>query len=458
MIKKYYKDSAHTKKAIVISCYRWEWQQVLTIEGARELESCGYEVEYLELTGLESSLCKNWIKNLVVEKNGYRSRIRLLKSRGIAVHRPRLKILTAKLQMKLQLLTRFDLSTLAKSRWEVVYPGLVDLTNDVNVSFKSHKKLTRNILMQDLFFTRLLANWGEAHPIDFETVLIVNGRFPLNRAAADFFRKKNQSVTFIEFGSNRERFQFYNVSPHSMTNRRKLFQEFLENTSLDADISYKLGSDFFEGRRKFDAQANLSWTRKMDPEIIPEIDAQKKVCTFFPTSEKEFAGVGDIPPLGHFKDQHEALNALIQQLDDSWDIYIRRHPRATDARNDPELERWEAYNRFPNVQIISPDSNVDSYALGMRSALVAHYSSFIGPELIFAGHDNVVTLGPTQWEHLDPHRHLHNSQEISNYFKTGRTLTNNPRIHLLGFYMSTFGKDFKSHSWDALNGIWTLNQ
>jgi hypothetical protein len=457
MANEYSESPKFGERVLIVSCYRWEWQQILTLEGAQEFLNCGFAVEYLELSGYETSFIKNLLKKFLNRKETLTDRLELLKLHGVLVTHPRIEVVLTKIKLNLHLFKHSRIISRLQSRWHVIYPGLVEITNDVNVRFGNNKRLVKRILAQDLLFTQLLEKCI-VKPTDYEFVLVVNGRYPLNRAVSEFFKVKKLNVKFIEFGSNRQKFQIYNQSPHSMANRQELFKDFTKQFSGESEIVDSLGSQLFQTRRKFDKQANLSWTRKMYPEKTPVMDASEKICTFFPTSEKEFAGVSDKPQVGYFVDQHDALDALIRQLGEKWEIFIRRHPKATEIKGDPEANQWKKYKSFHNVHLIDPDSDIDSYALAMRSALVAHYSSFIGPELISAGHKYVITLGPTQWEHLDPHRHLHSEDEISQYLDKFPSFTPNPNINLLGFYTATFGTEFNLFYWNDSQEKWLLRK
>ena len=340
------------------------------------------------------------------------------------------------------------------TRWDIVYPGLVDLTGDININQLTEKGLVRKCLTSEYFFNKILRLWTVGRP-NFELVIIVNGRFPLNRSAANFFTQQNQKVELIEFGANREKFQIFTISPHSMINRLQLFRQFTEQVSATREEISEVGGKFFKDRRVFDKQANISWTRRMKSSELPNIRSSK-VCTFFSTSEREFVGVRDIVKEGEFPDQFSALEALILCLGAEWKVFIRRHPMARDLKADPEAELWARFEKFENVEIIQPDSEIDSYELGMRSNMVAHFGSFIGPELIFAGHKEVITLGHTQWEDLDPKRHLYGQSSLRNYLESPSEYEKDVDVSILGYFMATFGQDFKVCRWDQVKLVWTL--
>jgi len=445
------------KKALVVSCYNWEWQEVLTIEGAGELRNLGYVVEYLDLSGFKSNPIKLILKSLLGRTESRLARMKVLRASKIQVNHPAIRIGWTNFSLFLSLTLRLFSKTDWSARRDVVYPGLVELTSDVNAGPKKNKELVRKMLLEDRFFVKLLASQNHLYA-SYDLVLIVNGRFPLNRAAAQYFKEKNLDVQLIEFGSSREKFEIYKKSPHSMANRRELFNEFIQKIEVSNVELQRVSLAYFEERRRFDKQANIRWTRKMKIAQLPDLNPNKKICTFFPTSEKEFAGVSDMTPFGEFANQFEALESLIACLGPQWEVFIRRHPKATDDNFDPEFNNWTKFQKYGNVHIIQPQSDVDSYTLGMQSDLVAHFSSFIGPELIYSGHKFVITLGPTPWQDLDPMRHLRSHEKLASYIRHRADNFVTPDLNFLGYYMSTFGRTFVNYSWQESKGRWKLRK
>ncbi len=453
MANEFFESEEKKEQSLVVACYPWEWQEVLTVEVAVDLKSRGLDVEYLDLSMYTVQVFKRMLKFFLRSRSDLSKKARVLQVNQIEIIEPKMLIFFYKIgNFFLSSLRLMPKNTL-NSRWDVVYPGLVDITGNLNVSMETHRKLVRKSLIQDFFFNKILRSCLK-NAKKYDRVVIVNGRFPLNRASLLFFTNQNQKVELVEFGSTRSRFQLYSVSPHSIQNRLELFREFSHQIQATPQIVNQVGSQFFEGRRKFDKQANFSWTKKMKEKKIPNF-ASSKVCTFFPTSEREFVGVRDTPKVGEFPNQFSALEALISHLGPAWKIFVRRHPIARDSEGDPEAKLWERFEKFDNVEIIEPGSDIDSYELGMKSNLVAHFNSFIGPELIFAGHKSVVTLGHTQWEDLDPKRHLFTAQRLRAYLSN--SLENDEKVDVrpLGYYMATFGTDFKCYEWNQVELLWT---
>lgn len=451
------KNQVRRERALVISCYDWEWQVALTLEGASELVTRNYEVEYLQLSSFATRSVKNFLKSILRETISNGSIKRILNSDGISVEKPIFQILKANILVKILYLVPWNTTNMLESRWDIIRPGIIDLTKNININAKdsTYRRKIKKVLVEDIIFTKFLKNWS-AKKNKFDLILIVNGRFPRNRSARFFFKKQEVKIEYIEFGSNREKFQIYSGSPHSIINRQFLFSEYIKDLDIPKDIVDYCGSKFFKSRRNFDYQANISWTRNMNLGNIPRISPEKKVCTFFTTSEIEFVGTGDATPVGFFRNQVEGFTSLIKCLGSDWQIFLRRHPSSVDKQIDFETVMWSKFGQYPNVEIIDPDSAIDSYALGLRSDLVAHFGSFIGPELIFAGHQNVISLGPTAWQDLDLARHLRSENQISAYLNSSFDKPVWVDINLIGYYMANFGKPFKLMKWNQSMKAWVL--
>jgi hypothetical protein len=154
----------------------------------------------------------------------------------------------------------------------------------------------------------------------------------------------------------------------------------------------------------------------MRPGFAPK-KSNKKRCTFFASTEAEYAGVGDILPKGYFKNQVEAFRYLCEYLDPNiWEIFLRRHPQNPMSKiKDPEFFLWEEFEFFKNVTIIEPDSIVDSLALGLGSDLCVNYCSSISMELVVHGAKEVITMGPAPWNKLIPKHTAQSKVSLKTY-------------------------------------------
>jgi hypothetical protein len=280
-------------------------------------------------------------------------------------------------------------------------------------------------------------------------VTVGNGR--LLNAASVLSGASNISTLVIERGAMPGMLDSYCVSAHSMSERRAHLNYAWE--SVDRDLAEKIAVSYLETRKNRDPISGVSWTSKQRSGVIPEIDAEKKVCVFYTTTELEFAVFFDSPTPGEFSTQNEALRALIESLDShEWVIFVRRHPYSRMMLHDPEGRNWSEFKRFKHVKFISPDSNVDSYALGARADLVAHFNSSIGPELVFQGSCPVITLGDNSWELTDSKYLLRNQGDLREFLESQPGIRPRSDAFKWAYYSATFGEKFQLVEWRNFRG------
>lgn len=128
---------------------------------------------------------------------------------------------------------------------------------------------------------------------------------------------------------------------------------------------------------------------------------KKNICFFYSSSQIEFIENGEAFNDGEFADQKKALIFMLNQLDqsgDNWQYYLRLHPLNPKYRDSgDELKYWDEIKSYPNLQIIPPESSIDSYALGSKATLTAHFGSTIGAEILYFELAPVVSLRKMPW-------------------------------------------------------------
>jgi hypothetical protein len=183
---------------------------------------------------------------------------------------------------------------------------------------------------------------------------------------------------------------------------------------------------------------------------------KSKVCTFFASTETEYAGVGDIIPNGKFQNQVEAFRAIVDFLPSSeWQIVLRRHPsNPNDNSVDPEAFLWDEFKSRDNVIVVEPESVVDSMALGLKSDLVFNFCSIIAMELHARGSNNVYTMGPSPWRKLLPERQVESLEFLSGIFDEKVVTVKIEAILPWCFYAASHGYDFQLIHFDEVAQRW----
>ncbi len=284
---------------------------------------------------------------------------------------------------------------------------------------------------------------------DYCQVTVGNGRLLNSAAVLDGAQKISKLI--IERGALPGMLDSYSFSAHSMSERRNHVN--LSWSSADKEITERVAVEYLETRRVRDPISGVKWTSRQRSGLIPDFEEGKKVCVFYTTTELEFAVFYDPPKPGEFSTQREALLALVECLDaQEWNILVRRHPYPRAIKSDPEGRNWEIFSRFANVNFIPPDSAIDSYALGARADLVAHFNSSIGPELIYQEHCPVISLGDNSWEPLNSNYLLRTKSNLRDFLSSDYPVRPKSDAYKWAYYSATFGEKFRIVEWKNFRG------
>jgi len=316
--------------------------------------------------------------------------------------------------------------------------------------------LRRNILkifILNLAFELAYSKTIQALRIEKPCVLFVgNGRLVKPAAIVHAARSQGVQVRILERGAFPGTFDIYDVSPHSIDERRKHAKRILER--LDRDKARIISEEYIALRKEFDPISGLKWQRNFETGRLPQLE-DKKICVCFTSTETEFAVFGDSIQQTLFQNQEEAFRVLASNLDPAeWQVIIRRHPYgSTRSRKDPELKLWDQLGKFPHVKFIEPFSPIDSYALAMKADLVAHFNSSMGPEAISLQAAPVITMGPTLWEQEDSLYLVNSEEKLQNFLLSDFKIRDVSDIHSWALYWSTFGYKFKVVEWSESKGF-----
>jgi hypothetical protein len=430
----------------IIVCYPNDWHWVLSIEAAEWFKTRYCEVSIVDFSDVGEKILRTLARRAF--KREYLGNS-LKKSKRFTTQRINPNIYYEQKKREREALR--NLPNESTTNFRGIFPTLVESTGRISINTDEHKKLIRRELSK---YVRTAIRCERLLELKFDRVVTVNGRFTKNFAVVDVFRSFGTTVNLVEFGSTKEKFQIYRQSPHSIKERMLLMQELHQGSDMIA--VKRIGADYITNLRSFDPWAAYSWTSGMLKGSIPKEWEEKRICTFFSSTQREFIGVQDEIQGDKFKNQVEAFRFLVKFLNpEEWNLVLRRHPRKAGQNNDEEEDMWREFVEIPNVFEVQPESKIDSYELAECSEVVAHFNSSIGPELIFQGHKKVITLGPTMWEYLSPVSHLSEPSKLKVYLENPGDISHNIDITPWGFYLKRFGEDFSYFKWSDSEGIWT---
>lgn len=438
------------KRHLVVIAYPNDWHWVLSLEYTASLLMNNEKVDVLDLSLAGENLLYQAARTSLRRMDFIKSARRYLNSQGLVQYQ-------RKIGIKSKFNQRYDLPAVIDENahsWKTVYPSLAEACESIRIDTRKHLKAVR------LEIRRRQAVSYELSKLDlniYESIATVNGRFTKNYEIAEHIRKSSAELRLIEFGSTKDKYQVYKVSPHSMAERALQMQNSVKGVPFD-EIKSK-AKDYFKLRRKIDPSSGISWTGSMSKGLIPQSWSNKKILTLFSSSQREFLGVQDPIPATHFQSQMQAFKSVALNLieNSDWIVVLRLHPRRGTEDHDDEGELWRELSEFPNVHVVSADSPIDSYELGSVSQIVMHFNSSIGPELIFAGHKRVVTLGPTFWNDLSPDSHIQTESKLAQYLKNPWDVTADVDVSKWAYFMGQFGVRFRIVLWDPAKQNWKLS-
>lgn len=443
-------NSISKKQELLVVCYPNDWHWVLSLEYLFSKGNPVESIQVLDLSQLGEFYLKHRLKKILNRKSFRDSFYKRCKIHGIKIQRKQSYWYTTK-----YFLFSFTNSLSFKStnfRTSPSFNTIVEKTGSLDFTFKEFRNIVRREEFKRFEVEKSLSE------IDFSLyhrIVTVNGRFTKNATVVAHGKSRGCKVDLIEFGSSKTRITVYKKSPHSMQEMQKKINKLW--ISSDAKYRRVAATEFIAQMRRDHDIYKIGWRSKMQTGFVPP-KAKRLRCTFFASTEIEFAGVGDGTKRGNFENQVQAFQGLCNILPaEKWEIYLRRHPKNPNSKSeDPEAHLWESFTASSNVIILPPDSPVDSLALGLSSDLNVVFNSFIAMELIVHGARKVITTGPALWSTLLPLQCTPSTSSLRNYLKHMVPVKSVRDIWPWAFYTATHGEKFSQCVWSSRKQKWEL--
>jgi hypothetical protein len=251
-------------------------------------------------------------------------------------------------------------------------------------------------------------------------------------------------------GSAIDRFARYvNDLPHSVgameARIRSAWEQAGENSNRE-DVASK----FFEDRRRGEIR---NWYRFLDGQeesLLPaEWNPDKHNIAVFPSSEDEFAAIGEEWRNPLYADQEEGLQRVVGDFRgvDGVDLWLRLHPNLRGVSND-SLDRVAALDGG-NIHVITADSPVSSYALLLESDVVLSFGSTMGIEATFWGKPSVLA-GACFYRSLDATTNPADHQGVLDLLLDPPPPCDRTGALVYGYFFATYGEPFEFFRPDSL--------
>jgi hypothetical protein len=271
-------------------------------------------------------------------------------------------------------------------------------------------------------------------------IITFNGRFACAKAIIEAARQLSIPVSYHERGATYDKFYNFRSSPHDYKFWQKDIRAYWFNSTHND--KYQIGHTFFQRRRSGDGIGWTSFSDKQDNELLVP-NSGKKNFVYYSSSDFEFSAV-EYNDQYLFDTQRDAIKALIAWASDQENdilLTIRVHPNM--QYSDQKDRDWWCNLKATNVQVIPPDSRVNSYALLDQSDIVLSYGSTMGIEAAYWGKPSIL-LGNSGYSGFEC---CYEPQNVSELFSLlERTnLEPLPQESCLpyGYYMVSFGEPYQ---------------
>ena len=255
-----------------------------------------------------------------------------------------------------------------------VASSLITLYNDKNIQIINYINKVRKFLYSSaLVYERCLKILEKHKP---NKVFTFNNRFGLSLPIILACYQKKIQVIRHDRGANYKKYFLFNYDINDPRNFKfiysnwKKLKKIKKKKHAHSFFSKKFNSTFLD-------EVNKNFTKTQLKNRIPEIPKNKKIITYFTSTEYESSAYINLK-----YDQMKVFEKFIKSLKKIKDYHmiIRVHPSLTS--NDDFV--WQKY-KSENVTIVGSNSKFDTYAIMKKSDVVCGYSSRIVLESAYLG-------------------------------------------------------------------------
>lgn len=249
-----------------------------------------------------------------------------------------------------------------------------------------------------------------------------NGRQDYVRAVMRAAQAVNLDCYNVERTRLGGHIDFYkNILPHNIRNKLELIKKYWEGSSKDEEEKKEIGASFYKGQKEGKSIIFPSYTSGMEKGKLPAfISNGKRNLVIFNSSDDEHAALGEDFKNPFFKDQNDGLNFLTnlvgREMPD-FNLIIRMHPNLAGVSHQYVKDIKALHQDFPNIYVISPEENIDSYSLMECAEKVITFGSTTGLEANFMGKP-VILLDKSYYYYADVAYVPENRKNISDLLGT----------------------------------------
>ena len=289
---------------------------------------------------------------------------------------------------------------LADADWyESSFSTLQTTYKEFRPDLGQHEPMLRRIVLD--FFQSYVSFQNNLERYEPNEVWLFNGRITRFRPALRISQRKSRKVFVYEYPY--QGFKRYLAMegqyPHDFGFRSSTWKKRFEAYPLPLVKKLAIGDAWYKKRLdrvqiNYEKVFSVWQTRGLLP---PDWQASRCNVTVFNSSEWESAGVPE-SRRWNYKDQYSAIECIVRDAQNIPNLHFtfRIHPHL--AKKDKEsAERFLTLRRFPNITVLAPESEYDTYALAISGDIVLTFYSLVGVESAWLGR-KVICLGPTPYQ------------------------------------------------------------
>ncbi|WP_424096588.1 hypothetical protein [Moorena producens] len=272
--------------------------------------------------------------------------------------------------------------------------SLITLTKSSEPDPDDHYQLIQRLLLcSAIVYEKARAIILKYNP---QKIIAWNGRSASKKGIFEAAKQLAVKIQYSERGATYDRYKLLDKPPHDLAYVREQIKTYWQQAGMDRE---ELGHSYYQRKRQGEGIGSPKHTSEQQKGLVPGQTANHRQIVYYSSSDDEYSAVGDLVKHPIFKNQREAIKSLITWASNQIDCYltIRVHPHLK-IKSFEDRNWWQSL-KGKNVQVILPDSKVDSYALIDWADVVVTYCSTIGAEATYWGKPSLV-LGDSDYSEL----------------------------------------------------------
>jgi hypothetical protein len=323
--------------------------------------------------------------------------------------------------------------------------GVASSTISIERDYEITAKKQQNELLEFQLKTAINAMLNFEYYLDQlqpDFVYLFNGRFAELHPLKEICKKRGIDFYTFERASSNSKYQtFKNSVTHSISTRKELMEDLWNNSKIDDASKARIAESWFNDKRLGKAKNNKNFLDKQTRDKIPNElikNNSKSNIAIFNSSEDEMKAIGEWDT--HLYDyQNHAIKSIIErfQSNSNYHFYLRIHPNLgkVDNKQTSELKSFSS----PNLTIIKPFDDVDTYALIQACDKVISFGSTTGIEATYWGKPSIL-FGRSFYEQIGAAYEPQSYEELEALIKSN-DLKPKPKesTYKYGFFLQSYG-------------------